>query len=247
VIADNVARVRERIHRAAARAGRDPGSVRLVAVTKTMPAATVAEGVKAGLRLFGENRVQEARDKIPAVAAAAATALSDVEGSDVEGSDVEGLEWHLIGHLQSNKAAVAARFFDAVQTVDSLSLAQRLDAAAAARQAPLQVLVQVRTSDEESKSGVAPGDLRALAEGVAQLPHLRLTGLMTIPAPVERAEDARGAFASLAELASKAASWRLPGVTMRELSMGMSDDFEVAIEKGATLVRVGRALFGERT
>ncbi len=242
MIADNVARVRERIHRAAARAGRDPGSVRLVAVTKTMPAATVAEGVKAGLRLFGENRVQEARDKIPAVAAAAATALSDVEGSDVE-----GLEWHLIGHLQSNKAAVAARFFDAVQTVDSLSLAQRLDAAAAARQAPLQVLVQVRTSDEESKSGVAPGDLRALAEGVAQLPHLRLTGLMTIPAPVERAEDARGAFASLAELASKAASWRLPGVTMRELSMGMSDDFEVAIEEGATLVRVGRALFGERT
>jgi pyridoxal phosphate enzyme (YggS family) len=229
----NGERVRERIAAAAARAGRNPGEIRLMAVTKTVSPERVAEALAAGLDLFGENRVQEAAEKIPAVAAAA-----PVPGARPV--------WHLIGHLQSNKAAAAARLFDAVQTVDREELARRLDAAAAAAGRTLEVLVQVKTSDEQSKSGVAPAELRPLVEAIAARPSLRLTGLMTIPAPVDDPEDARPAFARLRELAREAAGWALPGVTMTELSMGMSQDYEAAILEGATLVRIGRALFGER-
>ncbi len=217
-IAGGAARVRERIERACERAGRDPASVTLVAVSKGHPAEAIGAACEAGLRHFGENRIQEAVPKIEEAMAAGVDAT-----------------WHLVGHLQSNKAKAAAGAFDVIHSVDSPRLLARLDAAAPA---PRDVLLQVNVADEPQKQGVAPDEVGALMEAAREARNLRLRGLMTIAPIASDPEDVRPVFRALRELAER---YELP-----ELSMGMTDDFEVAIEEGATLVRVGRAIFGER-
>jgi PLP dependent protein len=224
-IAENLARIRERIARAAERAGRRAEEVTIVAVTKTHPAATIMEACNAGLRHFGENRVQEFENKAPAI------------------SNLE-VTWHLIGHLQSNKAARAARLFDRIDSVDSLALAQRLDAAAAGENKQLGVLLEVHLSNETTKNGVSEGELPALAESIATFPHLHLQGLMTIPPFLENGEGARPFFRKLAALRDQLS--RNLARPLPTLSMGMSHDFDVAIEEGATEIRPGTALFGAR-
>lgn len=215
-VKERLLQVEERIHRAAARAGRRREEITLVAVTKTFPAAVIREGYEAGLRDFGENYVQEFEAKRPAV------------------TDLAGARFHLVGHLQSNKARRAAELFDSIQTVDTAKLARRLDECGKR----LEVMIEVRLSEEETKSGVPPGELGALVEVVRGFSNLELVGLMTMPPWFEDPERARPYFARLRELA---ASFSLPC-----LSMGMSGDFEVAIEEGATHIRLGTALFGPR-
>jgi pyridoxal phosphate enzyme (YggS family) len=232
-IAENVKRVRGRVARAVAVDRRRAEDVVLVAVSKTFPAEVIAAGYAVGLRLFGENRVQEFERKR---------------------AGLEGLSacWHLIGHLQSNKARKAARLFDCVDSIDSVDLARRLDAAraelaaagVALPAAPLKVLLEVRLSSGEAKSGVSEEGLPELAECVRGLRNLKLEGLMTIPPFTEEPEGARPFFRRLRELRDLAEK-RL-GMELPELSMGMSHDFEVAIEEGATQVRIGTAIFGAR-
>lgn len=222
----NLERVNERIARAAERAGRRANEITLVAVSKTFPADAVRAAYNAGLRSFGENRVQEFEAKQPKLA------------------DMTDATWHLIGHLQSNKARRATHLFHHVDSIDSLTLAQKLDSAAAAEQKQLPVLIEVHLGGEESKSGVAEGDLGALADGIEELPHLELRGLMTIPPYCDDPEAARPYFRKLRDLRD-GMSQRL-GRVLPTLSMGMSHDFEVAIEERATEIRIGTALFGER-
>lgn len=217
--------VRSRIADAAVRSGRAPGAVLLVAASKTVPHEVLAEGVACGLTDFGENRVQEAIPKIEALRGLA-------------------VRWHLIGHLQRNKAGRAVECFDRVHGLDGLELARSLSARAAAAGKRLPALVEVNVSGEATKHGVAPGDLERLLAGLRELPGLAVDGLMTLARPVERAEDARGDFARLRELRDRCG--RASGMALPELSMGMSGDFEVAVEEGATMVRIGSALFGPR-
>ncbi|HET7747360.1 MAG TPA: YggS family pyridoxal phosphate-dependent enzyme [Vicinamibacteria bacterium] len=227
MIAARVAAVRDRIARAAARAGRVAAEVTLVAVSKTHPPERVREAVAAGLQDFGENRVQEAEGKIEA--------LSHLRGQ---------VRWHLIGHLQSNKSRPAVALFDRIHSVDDLKLAQRLERAAEEARRPLRVLVQVKVGDEESKAGVDPGRLFALLDAIRGFKRVHAEGLMAIPPFLEDAEEVRPHFARLRQLRDEAL---LRGLLRgRELSMGMSHDLEVAIEEGATMVRVGTAIFGER-
>jgi pyridoxal phosphate enzyme (YggS family) len=231
--ATRLADVRKRIDEAALRSGRDPADVTLVGAAKHKPAAAVAEAVRAGLGDVGESYVQEAAGKIEQVAA-----LLAADG-------VRPPRWHLIGHLQRNKARHAARLFDVVQSVDGAALAEALDRRAGIEGRRIDVLVQVNTSGEAQKSGVAPEALPDLVAAIAGLERIRLVGLMAIPAPVDVAEAARPAFAGLRRLRDELRG--RPGTQeLRELSMGMSADFEVAIEEGATMVRVGTALFGPR-
>jgi pyridoxal phosphate enzyme (YggS family) len=218
--------VRARIAAAAVRSGRPADAVALVAVSKTVPAAVVQEAVAAGQRLFGENRVQEAAAKAPALG--------------------PGIEWHLIGHLQGNKAKAAVGLFSVVESLDSPALAAELDRRAGQAGRRLRVLVQVRLGDEPTKSGAPPADAPALVELAAGLPHLELAGLMTIPPPPAVPEDSRRWFAALRELRERWDGAHCPPGTLRELSMGMSADYEVAVEEGATIVRVGSEIFGER-
>lgn len=229
-ISDNVAKVRERIAAAARRAGRDPGEIALMAVTKTHPPERIREAYEAGLRLFGENRVQEFASKVEAL------------------RDLEDAEWHMIGHLQTNKAAKATEVFSAVDSVDSLRLAQRLNAAAGQSGKKLPVLLEINVGGEAAKSGVAPGsdELESLLRGAPELKHLKFVGLMTIPPFAEDQEQARPFFRKLRELRDQIGLRHLPAVAVDVLSMGMSHDFEVAIEEGSTCVRVGTAIFGER-
>jgi PLP dependent protein len=224
---DNIARVRERIATACRRAGRRPEEIKLVAVSKTVPSPLIRRAYDAGVRDFGENRVQEAVDK--------RAALSDLAAV-----------WHLIGHLQTNKANSARDLFHWVHSVDSVRVAQKLDRAAQSREDRLPVLIQVRLGDEPTKSGVDESELRRLAEQVSMLSTLELRGLMVLPPSFEDADEVRPFFRRLRELARTVESASLPNVAMQELSMGMSHDFEVAIEEGATIVRVGTAIFGER-
>jgi pyridoxal phosphate enzyme (YggS family) len=224
---DNIARVRERIGAACRRVGRTPESIKLLAVSKTVPSSLIRRAYETGVHDFGENRVQEAENK--------RGALSDL-----------GATWHLIGHLQTNKAKSARELFHWVQSVDSLRLAQKLDQAARHREDRLPVLIQVRLSDEPTKSGVQESEVLQLAAQVSTLSTLELRGLMVLPPYSEDTEQARPFFRRLRELARAVESAGLPNVTMRELSMGMSHDFEVAIEEGATIIRVGTAIFGER-
>jgi pyridoxal phosphate enzyme (YggS family) len=224
-IAANFAQIRERVARAAERGGRRAEEVTIVAVTKTHPADAILAAYDAGLRHFGENRVQEFESKIAAVANLSAT-------------------WHLIGHLQSNKAARAARLFSRIDSVDSLALAQRLDAAAAAENKKLGVLIEVHLSNETTKSGVSEAELPALAQSVATFPNLHLLGLMTIPPFLAEPESVRPFFRKLAALRDQVA--RNLARPLPTLSMGMSHDFEIAIEEGATEIRPGTALFGAR-
>jgi len=228
VIADRVAAVRERIARAAERAARRPGDVRLVAISKTHPAEAVRAAFAAGVRDFGENRVQEAEPKIAATA--------DLRES--------GLRWHLVGHLQSNKARRAAALFEVVQSLDSLDLALRLARFGAEAAQPVRALVQVDLAGEEAKFGLPEAGLLAALGQLRGKEGLRIEGLMVLPPYFEDPERARPYFRRLRSLHDRAqVAGLLEG---RELSMGMSHDFEAAVEEGATIVRVGTAIFGER-
>ncbi|MBI1965713.1 MAG: YggS family pyridoxal phosphate-dependent enzyme [Betaproteobacteria bacterium] len=223
-IAANLQAVQERIARAAAAAGRRADEIALVAVSKTFPAARIAEAHAAGQRVFGENHLQEAVEKI--------TLLAHLP-----------LEWHFIGPIQSNKTHPLARQFQWVHSVERGKIAQRLSDARPEGLPPLDVCIQVNVSGEASKSGVAPGEEARLAEAIARLPRLRLRGLMAIPEPTPDAALQRRRFALLRELKEKLAA---RGHPLDTLSMGMSDDLEAAILEGATLVRVGTAIFGQR-
>ncbi len=216
--------VLERRAAACGRAGRSIDSVGIVAVSKTFPAATVRELVECGQRVFGENRVQEALPKIEEVG--------------------PSVRWHLVGHLQTNKANAAVGRFELIHGVDTERLAREIDRRARERGLAQAILVQVNLSGEATKSGVGEHELGPLLESIAALRHVDLRGLMTIPPQAERAEDSRVWFAALRALRDRSAA-RL-GRALPDLSMGMTDDFEVAIEEGATLVRIGRAIFGER-
>lgn len=224
-LARNFAAVRARVDMAAQRAGRDPAAVTVIAVSKTVSAERLRAAVAAGIMELGENRVQEAGPKVATLG--------------------RGLTWHLIGHLQRNKAAAAVRLFDLIHSVDSLDLAMALDRQAARLGKRQRVLLQVNVSGEQSKSGFTPVALRAMAAEVAALPHLRPEGLMTI-APLGAGERAlHDVFGTLRTLRQELAP-AFPGGAWQHLSMGMSDDYEIAVAEGATLVRVGRAIFGER-
>jgi pyridoxal phosphate enzyme (YggS family) len=217
--------IRGRIAQAARRSGRAADAVVLIAVVKQVEVDRVREAVDAGLGDLGENRVQEAEGAIAAVGRARA-------------------RWHMVGHLQRNKAGRAVELFDRIHGIDSAPLAEALSRRAATAGRTMPVMVEVNVSGEASKFGVVPDALEALLARVAPLPHLALDGLMTVGAPVARPEDARGGFAALRGLRDRAE--RALGLRLPELSMGMSGDFEVAIEEGATMVRIGTALFGER-
>jgi hypothetical protein len=214
----NLGRVQEAVARACARAGRSPDHVLLIAVSKTVDAERIRMAVAAGVAALGENRVQEAREKI------------EILGHPVP--------WHLIGSLQTNKTRDAARLFDWIHSVDRLEVAQALSRRAHAASLPLNVLLQVNLGDEPQKGGVAPAETKRLCEAVAGLPGLRVRGLMAIPPAVPAPEDTRLHFRALRELRDD--------LGLEHLSMGMSADYEVAIEEGATMVRVGTAIFGPR-
>jgi pyridoxal phosphate enzyme (YggS family) len=236
----NLARVRERIAAAALRAERDPGKVTLVAITKTHPAHVVMAAYREGLREFGENRVGEANAKIPSV-------REQIPLPDRP-------RWHMVGHLQRRKARLAVALFDIIHAVDSLRLAERIDRMAAESEKTVPVLLEVNVSGEASKYGFdmslaagpeAQAAFVADVEQILALPHLRLSGLMTMAPIVADPEQARPVFVALRRLRDEL-NRRFPEADWRELSMGMTDDFEVAVEEGATMVRIGRAIFGER-
>ena len=223
-IADNLQAVQARIAKAAAAAGRSPESVRLLAVSKTWPLASVIDAADAGQRAFGENYVQEGIDKIAAISG-------------------RNLEWHFIGPLQSNKSKPVAEAFDWVHSIDRLKIAERLSAQRPAYLTPLQICVQVNVSGEASKSGCAPYEALALCRAVAILPGLRLRGLMAIPEPSDDLAAQRAPFRRLREIYDHI---RAAGLPLDTLSMGMSHDLEAAVAEGATIVRIGTAIFGER-
>jgi PLP dependent protein len=229
-IAENIAQVRERVTSAARRAGRNPADITLMAVSKTFPPELIREAYGGGIRVFGENRVQEFAGKAGAV------------------RDLAEADWHLIGHLQSNKAAKAVELFRAVDSVDSVRLSERLNSFAEAAGQTLAALIEVNVGGEEAKSGITPGseELEQILIGVPQWRNLAILGLMTVPPYTEDPENARAYFRQLREIRDGIAARRLPAVSMDVLSMGMSHDFEVAIEEGSTCVRVGTAIFGER-
>jgi pyridoxal phosphate enzyme (YggS family) len=218
VVGRNVAAIRKRIARAAENAGRSPSEITLVAVTKTVDAPAIREAFAAGLRHFGESRIQEAREKLPH--------LSDLQPAPT---------WHLVGHLQTNKAKTAAELFDVIHSVDSLKVAEAISQHSGSDK---PVLVQVNVAGESSKYGFALQDTIAALEHIARLPHLRISGLMTIAPYTDDPEEVRPLFRRLRLMRDS--------LGLEHLSMGMSHDFEAAIEEGATLVRIGQAIFGER-
>jgi len=225
-IAENLRSVEDRIAAAARRAGREPSSVRLVTVTKTVDRDRIRQAITAGAAILGENRVQEAKEKIEAFGKAA--------------------NWHLIGHLQTNKAKYAVKLFDLIHSVDNRELAKELDRQAGKIGKVQDVLIEVSIAGEAAKAGVGIGDTVQLVKEAAGLKHIRVLGLMTMPPFSDDPERARPYFRKLRDLADAVRKEAIAGVSMNELSMGMSGDFEVAIEEGATLVRVGRAIFGAR-
>jgi pyridoxal phosphate enzyme (YggS family) len=230
-IAQNIARVQERLQSAARRAHREPESIALMAVSKTFPAECIHEAYAAGIRLFGENRVQEFAGK-----SAVVQPLADAS-------------FHLIGHLQTNKAAKAAELFQGVDSVDSLRLAQKLNEATRNLNKKLRILIEINVGGEAAKSGVAPAspELESILGAAPNLHGLEIRGLMTIPPFTDDPEGARRYFRQLRELRDRLAARNFPDVRLDELSMGMSHDFEVAIEEGSTCVRVGTAIFRSRT
>ncbi len=221
--------IRARIASSCTRVGRRPEEVTLVGVSKTIPAAEVFSAYRSGILCFGENRVQEAAAKIP----------------ELQAQGVQA-QWHLLGHLQTNKVKSALELFDVIQSVDRLSLAEVLQKRAEQIKRNLEIFAQVNTSGESTKYGVAPQEAVSLARELSTFSHLRLTGLMTIGALTSDTHRLRQCFRALRELAANIAALHLPNVKMQHLSMGMTDDFEIAIAEGATHVRIGRALFGER-
>jgi hypothetical protein len=224
---DRLRSIGDRVAAAARRSGRSPGTVTLVAVTKTVEPERIREAMREGLALFGENRVQEARRKVAEVG--------------------PGATWHLVGHLQRNKTKEAARIFRMIHSVDSPDLLRDLDRHAEGRKEPLEVLVQVNLAREESKHGAGEEQVASILSAAAGLKWVKVAGLMILPPYDPDPEKSRGYFRSLAELSARVRREGFENVAMRELSMGMSEDFEVAVEEGATLVRIGRALFGERS
>ena len=230
-ISENLAAVRERINGAALRAGRLPEEISLMAVSKTQAVERIREAYSAGQRLFGENRVQEFSGKIDGL------------------RDLIDVPWHMIGHLQTNKAAKAVELFCAVESVDSLKLAEKLHGSARALGRKLDVLVEINVGGEAAKSGIAPESpaLEELLLAAPRLEALAFRGLMTVPPFTDDPQGARPYFRRLRELREAVARRKLPAVAMEQLSMGMSHDFEVAIEEGSTCVRVGTGIFGERS
>lgn len=227
-LAENLSEVRRRIADAATRVGRDPSDVKLVAVTKTHPAEVLREAIDAGANVLGENKVQEAEGKIGELGRDAA-------------------EWHLIGHLQSNKARKAVRLFDVIHTVDSVDLAERLERLCEEEgRETLSVLVQVDLAGEETKSGASLDELLRIAEFMRTCKHLRFEGLMVLPPFFDDAEATRPYFKNLRDIRDELAAQGAFANGRGELSMGMTNDFEVAIEEGSTIVRVGTAIFGSR-
>jgi pyridoxal phosphate enzyme (YggS family) len=229
-IASNLAEIRARITQASRRAGRDPAEVALMAVSKTHPASAIAEAISAGQLLFGENRVQEFAAKREALA-----------------EQTNNARFHFIGHLQSNKAARAVELFDSIDSVDSLRLAERLNQEAERQRRKLEVLIEINIGGEAAKAGVDPSsnELRSLLDAQPRLPNLSIRGLMTVPPYTEDPEGARSFFLRLRQLRDQLRADT--GRPMPQLSMGMSHDFEVAIEEGSTCVRVGTAIFGARS
>jgi len=220
--------IRKRIGRVACACGRDPESIQLVAVSKTVSAVRVQEAIDAGVTILGENYIQEAREKINTLSA----------------FDVS---WHLIGHLQTNKAKYAVRFFDLIHTVDRYKLARELDKQAQKIDKIQSILVQVNISGELTKSGCAPEETGNLLKQISQLENIRVEGLMTMPPFFDQPQKVRPFFAALCEMRQEIIARRIPGISMDELSMGMTGDFETAIEEGATMVRIGTAIFGPRS
>jgi pyridoxal phosphate enzyme (YggS family) len=229
-IAENIAQVQERIAAAARRAARVPEEITLMGVSKTCPVERIREAYAAGLRVFGENRVQEFAGKADAL------------------RDLRDAEWHLIGHLQTNKAAKAAELFDAVDSVDSVRMAEKLNASAESAGRSLSVLIEINVGGEQAKSGVAldSDELEEILRNALRWDNLKINGLMTVPPYTESPEGSRPYFRQLRQIRDSIAARNLPQISMAALSMGMSHDFEVAIEEGTTCVRVGTAIFGER-
>jgi pyridoxal phosphate enzyme (YggS family) len=219
--------IKERIRQAAKSCNRNPDSIRLVAVSKTVPAETVKEAIEAGATILGENYVQDAREKFDALVH-------------------YPVSWHFIGHLQSNKAKYAVRLFDLIHSVDSLKLARALNKEAKKVDKIQPILVQVNISGEDTKSGISAEDAPGLISEISHLKNLSIEGLMTMPPYFYQPEKVRPYFAALRELRDQMKKQSLPSVSLEELSMGMTGDFEAAIEEGATLVRIGTAIFGER-
>jgi PLP dependent protein len=229
-IAENIARIQNQIAAAAQRAGRNPNEITLMAVSKTFPVEQIREAYAAGLRVFGENKVQEFFAKASAL------------------RDLRDVEWHLIGHLQTNKAAKATELFDAVDSVDSVRMADKLNAFAESAGKTLSILIEINVGGESAKSGVPPAsdELEQILQTASRWGNLEIRGLMTIPPYSEDPELSRPHFRQLRHIRDSIAASNLPQIAMTVLSMGMSHDFEVAIDEGATCVRVGTAIFGER-
>jgi hypothetical protein len=225
-VGNNIAVIRDRIAGAASRSGRSVSEIRLMAVTKTVDDDRIMEAIAAGVDIIGESYVQEAKRKIEKM------------GKDVE--------WHMIGYLQSNKAKYAVRLFDMIHSVDRLDLAAELDRRAGMAACRMNILIEINSSGEQTKSGVPLQEALSLIKEIAPLENLSIRGLMTMPPWFDDPEDARPYFLALRDLRDRILKEEIPGVEMRELSMGMSGDFEVAVEEGATIVRVGRSIFGER-
>lgn len=224
---EKILSIMDRIKKSALASGRNPEGIRLIAVSKKKSPEMVMEAIEAGQYVFGENYIQEAISKIEQI-------------------QKNSLEWHFIGHLQKNKAKFAVRYFDLIHTVDSEALALEIAKNAVKAGKIQEILIQVKTGDELTKSGVELDNVMETVKKIAAIENVRIKGLMTIPPPVENPEDARPFFRALRKKAEEIKSENIAGVFMDELSMGMSDDFEVAVSEGATLVRVGTAIFGER-
>ena len=225
-IADNLTIIEERIANAASKAGRNAQDIKLIAVSKTVDAERIKQAIEAGATILGENYIQEARNKIKEIG--------------------QGARWDFIGHLQSNKAKYAVDLFEMIHSVDRLSLAQEINRVAEKKGKKVRILVQVNISGEETKSGINPQKVRTLIGEIASMSNLSLEGLMTMPPYFDDPEKARLYFTALRELRYTLLQESIGGVNLQELSMGMSGDFEVAIEEGATMVRIGTAIFGER-
>jgi len=234
-IKNNLIKVRERIAQAAECSGRNPESIQLVAVSKTVPVEKIIEAIDAGITAIGENRVQEAVQKRQTIYRDEATSLL-----------YKPVKWHLVGHLQRNKVKQALEIFDIIHSVDSVRLMDAIDKRAAQMDKVVDVLVEVNTSGEETKYGIKPEDIVDFMERASQYEHLRIRGLMTIGLFAAEPEAARPCFQQLRALRDKVANLNFPRIEMKYLSMGMTNDFEVAIEEGANIVRIGTAIFGAR-
>ncbi len=225
-VTENIKNVRQRLERVCTQAGRNPSEIELIAVSKTVGVAQIAEASACGIKVVGENRVQEAWQKFQ-------TTKVDVK-------------WHMVGHLQSNKVRRVLQFCEMIQSVDSLSLAEEINRQACKLDRRMAVLIQVNCSGEASKFGFAPSEAIDAVERISELDHVTVEGLMTIGAYSKQTSEVRASFRKLRDLREKIEEKAFPGVRMRELSMGMTNDFEIAVEEGSTMLRIGRSIFGER-